>query len=423
MPATACSATDFPCLCAAPGLWKNATACGIHTCTIKEALAAQNITAKVCHTPVRDKSMEIQLIGPILCLVAIIFVIIRIVAREPWKTSLFGWDDAFIIGSTMFATPAAICQIFQGRHGLGKDIWTVPFDRITTVLFLFYVSEIFYLIATVCTRISILLFYRRVFPIYKVKLVTKWMLVVNVAFCISFFFPLVFQCSPISHAWTRWSQETGGKCIDLNAGGWSLAAINIVLDLAVLTLPLPILFGLQLTFSWQKKMRLFLMFSSGLIVTVVSVLRLRTLIVFAKTHNPTWDYIFVGIWSAVELFVGIICACLPMAKVFFTRVAPAWLGFEVDITRAGATGAKSAQPNPQSHATPRRSRALSTSQLIKSQRRASSATTKSQKRISAVTTIIAEDDGAKRADFVRLRSMSDLEMNKSLPPLPKEYAR
>ena len=35
--------------------------------------------------------------------------------------------------------------------------------------------------------------------------------------------------------------------------------------------------------------------------------------------------------------VGIICACLPMAKVFFTRLAPQWLGMTVASTRNAPT--------------------------------------------------------------------------------------
>lgn len=38
------------------------------------------------------------------------------------------------------------------------------------------------------------------------------------------------------------------------------------------------------------------------------------LIQFADTENPTWDYLPVGYWSAVETHVGVIVACLPAIR-------------------------------------------------------------------------------------------------------------
>ena len=385
-------------MCATPELWTNTTICVTPACTIKEALTAQNISAQICHTSVRNKSKEVEICGPVLCLVAIIFVVIRVIARQPWKTEMFGWDDAFIIVSMAFATTAATCQIFQGRNGLGKDIWTVPFEHITNMLHLFYISEIFYLMATVSTRASILFFYLRVFPARKVQRIIKSVIAVNLAFCLSFFFPLIFQCSPISHAWTRWSDETRGTCINVNAGSWSLAAINMALDLTVLVLPLPILFQLQLTYSWTKKIRIFIMFSSGLIVTIVSGLRLRTLIVFANTRNPTWDCLGTAVWSALELMVGIICACLPSAKVFFTKVAPEWLGLMVDDRR---NVAKPGRQDSESHPSRKVVRAL-----IGTNR-----PWKPLQRTSVIISTKPEGGNRDRGDFMQL---PDMESNKIL---------
>jgi hypothetical protein len=35
---------------------------------------------------------------------------------------------------------------------------------------------------------------------------------------------------------------------------------------------------------------------------------------FAHTENVTWDYLPIGIWSAVEAHVGVIVACLPAIR-------------------------------------------------------------------------------------------------------------
>lgn len=57
-------------------------------------------------------------------------------------------------------------------------------------------------------------------------------------------------------------------------------------------------------------------------VTVVSALRLQSLVAFAKTPNSTWDFYDVCVWSTVEVTVGIMCACLPAVRQLIVRTCP-----------------------------------------------------------------------------------------------------
>lgn len=61
-------------------------------------------------------------------------------------------------------------------------------------------------------------------------------------------------------------------------------------------------------------------------VTLVSILRLQSLLHFAKTSNPTWDNLAVSQWSTVEINVGIICTCMPSIRVLLLRLFPKLLG-------------------------------------------------------------------------------------------------
>jgi hypothetical protein len=65
---------------------------------------------------------------------------------------------------------------------------------------------------------------------------------------------------------------------------------------------------------------------AGISVTVVSVLRLQSLVHFANSINPTWDQWAVNVWSTVEINVGIICACMPAIRVFLVHLFPKVLG-------------------------------------------------------------------------------------------------
>lgn len=57
-------------------------------------------------------------------------------------------------------------------------------------------------------------------------------------------------------------------------------------------------------------------------VTIVSILRLQSLITFAATSNVTWQFFDVSIWSTVEICVGIICASLPAVRLVLVKIFP-----------------------------------------------------------------------------------------------------
>jgi hypothetical protein len=100
--------------------------------------------------------------------------------------------------------------------GLGKDIWAVPFHDITRILKIYYFDEDLYLTCLPMVKISILLFYLRIFP-------AKWFrnaVFVAIGCCagyaIAFLLVSVFQCRPIDLAWWRWDGEHAGSCNDIN---------------------------------------------------------------------------------------------------------------------------------------------------------------------------------------------------------------
>ena len=83
------------------------------------------------------------------------------------------------------------------------------------------------------------------------------------AYLISMMTAAMFQCWPISYAWTSFTGEGKGKCINLRALAWASAAGNISLDIAVIGLPIPSI--LDLTLTWKKKMQIISMFAVGLL--------------------------------------------------------------------------------------------------------------------------------------------------------------
>lgn len=61
-------------------------------------------------------------------------------------------------------------------------------------------------------------------------------------------------------------------------------------------------------------------------VTIVSALRLKSLIYFANSINPTWDEWEIVLWSTIEINVGLMCTCLPTLRLILVRMWPRVFG-------------------------------------------------------------------------------------------------
>ena len=85
--------------------------------------------------------------------------------------------------------------------------------------------------------------YQRVFTTRRFQLWTWSFIVVIIAYTIATVFAGVFVCTPIPKFW-RPTME--GKCINTFASWFANAIINIVTDLAIIVLPMPVVRRLRL---------------------------------------------------------------------------------------------------------------------------------------------------------------------------------
>lgn len=61
----------------------------------------------------------------------------------------------------------------------------------------------------------------------------------------------------------------------------------------------------------------------------MSILRLKSLALYQKRDNVTWEFAEVYLWSSIEIGVGIICACLPTLRLLLVKIWPVLAGSTV----------------------------------------------------------------------------------------------
>jgi len=206
------------------------------------------------------------------------------------------------------------------HYGYGQDAWRLPFDNTKTVEMIFYIGGILYAVGVASTKVAFLLFYLKLFPSQTVRWVAYPLLVITMIQGIAFTSLFIFQCSPISYAWTQWDGNGHGKCLNFDLGAVLHAGTNILLDFLIFALPVTQLWNLNL--SRKKKFQVISMFGVGFFVTLVSILRLYSMIMIGHTRNPTWDLVPFGYWSDLEFNVGIACICMPSVRVVLRRYFP-----------------------------------------------------------------------------------------------------
>ena len=163
------------------------------------------------------------------------------------------------------------------------------------------------------TKISIVLLYLRIFP----KEVSKrfhyvgWTIITGlILYCLAFVVVFIMECQPISHFWDQLDGEHEGYCVDIQTSAYINGGINIFFDLVVFFLPIPKLIKLQVQ-STRRKIGVILTFLVGLFVTLCSAIRLQYLAKVADLTNATYHYNDIGLWTGLEAYLGIVCACMP----------------------------------------------------------------------------------------------------------------
>ncbi|KAI9164064.1 Satratoxin biosynthesis SC1 cluster protein [Paramyrothecium foliicola] len=323
--ASVCSPSDQTCICADAVLQKEVEGCVLSNCTQKQALTTMNITSTACGVPVRDRGARFNAFSISFGAMTAFIVFIRMVRYYLSSGSNLGWDDLFIVITLAVGiTGSVINSVALVPNGLGRDVWRVSFDELTAFIKWLYLQEVLYFAQISLLKISILFFYFRIFGKSNIRIPILVTLVFNALCGIIFVFVGTFQCNPIEYNWNKWHGEAKGQCLNINGIAWANASVSIALDFWMLTLPLSQIRSLNM--HWKKKVGVAMMFCVGLFVTIVSILRLQTLVQFANTHNPTWDQYDVVNWSTIEINVGIICACMPALRFIMGQFFPRILG-------------------------------------------------------------------------------------------------
>ncbi|KAK8004519.1 dihydrofolate reductase [Apiospora arundinis] len=243
--------------------------------------------------------------------IVILTTVFRLVVRLTVQKSGLTCDDHLMIGATIAAVALSAVGLSFGEHslypgsfrrsgneltefkgpsyGYGKHLEAVSPDDFKVFLMGSYVFSHFYNTAIVLTKLSVLALYNRLLA------TERW-----------------FKRLVKATSWTG----DGSDSIRLTWFGNFTNIINLLADLWIFAMPIPVILKLQTTRN--KRIGLCLVFLFGLVTCAISAARLRW--VFSlQSRDVTWDMVPLGILSAWEACMGVLCGNLPVLKGFFGR--------------------------------------------------------------------------------------------------------
>ncbi|KAJ5771160.1 uncharacterized protein N7511_003211 [Penicillium nucicola] len=196
------------------------------------------------------------------------------------------------------------------KYGWGKHLWNVSLADLILFNKALLPNTLAYLICPCITKMAILSVLYRINPSYVYRsfviLVAAAIFTYTLTLCIITGGP----CNPLKTGTT--------KCLENVA--LSQAVLNIASDFAVVALPIPMLHNLQSSIKQKVTVGCLLALGSG--VVICSIARLPYVLLLDQTEDVTYTEAILGIWSIVEVNLGIICACAMRFKQLITTYLP-----------------------------------------------------------------------------------------------------
>ncbi|MCJ1263179.1 hypothetical protein MMC22_003049 [Lobaria immixta] len=240
-------------------------------------------------------------------------VMLRLFVRKKSRTKIAA-DDWMIVASL----PPAYCMIgaasvWVTKGGAGKHKADLTASEMTLVLKYLIPTTITYGLSITAVKLSILLSYHRVFTTVNFK---RTILIVGflcIAWLCGNVFTEIFLCSPISAAWDPKLLFTN-HCRDVQSFFVGITISNLLLDVIILCMPLPVVWNLNL--STRKKLEVsgvFLLGSGTCIASLMRILSIRNI----KEGDFSYTILNTYLWSHIEPATAILCACLMTYRPLF----------------------------------------------------------------------------------------------------------
>ncbi|KAJ5501054.1 hypothetical protein N7527_012175 [Penicillium freii] len=260
-------------------------------------------------------NQQTQMLAAVITLMIIgtLAVILRVYTRAKTSQTNFGLDDFLILAALWFAYGTGICVIISIKYKNGWHQQALTDSEFVSLWKLLLAHVFIYSTTVTLTKCSIVVFYRRIFNL-------RWLLYFAIVIILGYFVAVIVTiaaaCRPTSYFWEQYTDPTAeGTCIDVPQFLFVNGIAAVAIDVMILCVPAPVIWTLQMPKSQRVAVTSILLL--GGFVCIAGVVRVVFLYKHTHSKDPSWTIAPVFMWSCVEPFIGIVCACLPTFSPLF----------------------------------------------------------------------------------------------------------
>jgi len=242
-------------------------------------------------------------------------------------SSLIAWQ--------MFAGGMTAGFIVEAHSGLGHHIMTVSPDHAVRFGKAYYATNLLYIGALVCVKVSIVFLFLRILNTARVHRVCYGVLGFILLFGLYSIITNIFICYPQAKFWDPFHHPEGW-CFPIRKF-WSDVAGHLVGEFMLLILPMPYIFKLKMPL--KQKAAVGSLFAMGAFVIIISFIRIPSLRKAETSQDPTWDGVDGAVWSCVEICIAIVCACSMTLRPLASKVLPGLISSSY-VQASGPSGQK-----------------------------------------------------------------------------------
>ncbi|KAL3257640.1 hypothetical protein ABHI18_006690 [Aspergillus niger] len=235
--------------------------------------------------------------------------VLRLYSRR-FTTAGLKVEDWLMGAGLLLSYCATAFVVNTAFNGVGLPVADLPPDERRRVQFASWMIQKFWAPSAAFVKISIIVFLKRLLGTVRAYAIISNILIIFIScWALTALLVNIFQCRPVQYYYNK---ELRGHCMSGQRQFFqTMGAISLIEDIIILCLPIPIIWGLHITF--RQKFAVILLFSLGGLVCIFSLMRLiefRTFITTDLASSSAKE----SIWTCLELDIAIICGCLPLMK-------------------------------------------------------------------------------------------------------------
>ncbi|EPS45451.1 hypothetical protein H072_581 [Dactylellina haptotyla CBS 200.50] len=268
----------------------------------------------------------------VLTIITTIFFGLRIYSRLSIGGYIRSYDWIILAGFILTLATGIMRAIILMGPVHYRGVWDQSWDDYDALQASSLTNNVCYPIVVFLIKASLLLFYYQLTAWDPLRYATIATFVVVTCNSLALLFAYTFRCIPVL-GWHGMAFLTAKCTVDRYKLELSTSIVNIITDIVIWLLPLPMIWKLVQTTT--ERILGVLTFGVGALACICCGMR------FSVMHNSWFhdevgkpmDSSVVATWTQTELYMAIICSSVPAIRALIIKKAPGVLGFtEADVT-------------------------------------------------------------------------------------------